>query len=94
MFKIKTMNSISPVGLEALEKLGCSVGADIEAPDGMLIRSADLHEYKFDESLLGIARAGAASAAGAGTKINNIKRRREKICHLSYSAHCPLTTAL
>lgn len=59
MFKIKTMNSISPVGLEALEKLGCSVGADIEAPDGMLIRSADLHEYKFDESLLGIARAGA-----------------------------------
>ncbi len=59
MFKIKTMNSISPVGLEALEKLGCAVGADIEAPDGMLIRSADLHEYKFDESLLGIARAGA-----------------------------------
>ena len=59
MFKIKTMNSISPVGLEVLEKLGCAVGADIEAPDGMLIRSADLHEYKFDESLLGIARAGA-----------------------------------
>ena len=59
MFKIKTMNSISPVGLEALEKLGCAVGADIEAPDGMLIRSADLHEYNFDESLLGIARAGA-----------------------------------
>ncbi len=38
MFKIKTMNSISPVGLEALEKLGCAVGADIVAPVGMLLR--------------------------------------------------------
>ena len=59
MFKIKTMNSISPVGLETLKKLGCAVSAEETNPDGMLIRSADLHSYEFNPELLGIARAGA-----------------------------------
>lgn len=59
MFKIKTMNAISPVGLNTLERLGCAVSADETAPDGMLIRSADLHEYEFNPELLAIARAGA-----------------------------------
>ena len=59
MFKIKTMNAISPVGLETLEKLGCAVSAEETNPDGMLIRSADLHNYAFNPELLGIARAGA-----------------------------------
>ena len=59
MFEIKTMNSISPMGLEVLEKRGCRVGPDIEKPQAMLIRSADLHEYPFNEELLCIARAGA-----------------------------------
>ena len=59
MFKIKTMNAISPVGLETLEKLGCAVSAEETNPDGMLIRSADLHSYEFNPELLGIARAGA-----------------------------------
>ena len=43
MFDIKTMNAISPVGIETLEKLGCNVGKDVARPVGMLIRSADLH---------------------------------------------------
>ena len=59
MFKIKTMNSISPLGIEALERRGCAVGADIEAPDALLIRSAELHGAAFNEELLCIARAGA-----------------------------------
>lgn len=59
MFKIKTMNTISPVGLDTLKKLGCVVSAEEERPDGMLIRSADLHDYEFNPELLGIARAGA-----------------------------------
>ena len=59
MFKIKIMNSISPVGIETLERCGCQVGKDIENPNGMLIRSADLHGYPLNEELLGIARAGA-----------------------------------
>jgi len=59
MFDIKTMNSISLAGIEVLEKYGCTVGKEVENPHGMLIRSADLHEYEFNPELLGIARAGA-----------------------------------
>ena len=59
MFDIKTMNSISLAGIEVLEKYGCNVGKEVENPHGMLIRSADLHEYEFNPELLGIARAGA-----------------------------------
>ena len=59
MFKIKTMNTISGQGIGVLEKRGCEVGAAVENPDGLLIRSADLHGYDFGENLLGIARAGA-----------------------------------
>ncbi len=59
MFKIKTMNAISPFGIERLEKYGCEVGKDVDAPDGMLIRSANLHGYEFGENMLAIARAGS-----------------------------------
>jgi len=59
MFDIKTMNAISPAGLEVLEKRGCNVGADVAAPQGLLIRSADVHGYEFNDELLAIARAGA-----------------------------------
>ena len=59
MFKIRTMNSISEHGTGALEKRGCLVGPDVEAPDGLLIRGADLHGRQFNPELLAIARAGA-----------------------------------
>jgi len=59
MFKIKTMNAISPAGLEVLERKGCDVSAEMQQPQGMLIRSADLHNYEFNDGLLAIARAGA-----------------------------------
>ena len=59
MFNIKTMNTISPAGIDALEKKGCTVGEDLENPDGLLIRSAKLHGVELPESVLAIARAGA-----------------------------------
>ena len=59
MFDIKTMNTISEAGVAALEKRGCNVGADVEKPQGLLIRSADLHQMEFGPELLAIARAGA-----------------------------------
>ena len=59
MYTIKTLNAISPVGLAKLNKnlFDVSVGAD--APDGILVRSADLLNTTFNENLLAIARAGA-----------------------------------
>ena len=59
MYKIQTMNKISPAGIAALEKYGCRVGETLDNPSGLLLRSADLHEASFPESLLAIARAGA-----------------------------------
>ncbi len=59
MFNIKTINNISPVGLDKLRGYGCTVGEDIAAPDGIIVRSADMHAYEFNPELLGIARAGA-----------------------------------
>ena len=61
MFKIRTMNAISEHGTAALEKRGCEVGPKVENPDGLLIRSADLHEAVFNPELLAIARAGAGT---------------------------------
>lgn len=59
MFKIKTMNTISPLGTQILENHGCEVGQQVEDPDAMLIRSANLHDTEFSDKLLCIGRAGA-----------------------------------
>lgn len=61
MFEIQTMNAISPSGIEVLEKKGCRVGPEVEQPQALLIRSADLHEYAFPPQLLAIGRAGAGT---------------------------------
>lgn len=59
MYNIKTINNISPAGTDKLKKYGCNVGADIENPDGIIVRSADMHSYVPGDKLVGIARAGA-----------------------------------
>ena len=59
MFNIKTINNISPVGLEKLHKFGCNVSADIENPDGIIVRSADMHSFELNPELMAVARAGA-----------------------------------
>ncbi len=61
MFKIRTMNTISPLGTQILEKHGCEVGSQVENPDALLIRSADLHSTEFWPELLCIGRAGAGT---------------------------------
>ena len=42
MYKIRTMNAISPLGISILEKHGCAVKPDIENPEALLIRSAEV----------------------------------------------------
>ncbi len=61
MFNIRTMNAISPSGIEVLEQKGCTVGPDVEDAQALLIRSADLHSSPLPESLLAIGRAGAGT---------------------------------
>ena len=52
MFTIKTLNAISPVGLAKLNKNFFDVSVDTDAPDGILVRSADLLNTTFNDGLL------------------------------------------
>ena len=58
MYRIKTFNKISPVGLSRFDPDLYSVGDDLTSEDGILVRSAKLQDYEFPDNLLGIARAG------------------------------------
>lgn len=59
MFDILTLNKIAECGLNRLDKSRYNVGDSIENPNGIIVRSASMHEYEMPESLLAIARAGA-----------------------------------
>ena len=61
MFRIKTLNKISNVGLAELDPTRFQVGDDVENEDGILVRSAKMHDYEFPEHLRAIARAGAGT---------------------------------
>ena len=61
MYKIKTLNSISHVGLDTLEKTKYIVSDEIDNPDAILVRSAKMHDYDFNPELLCISRAGAGT---------------------------------
>ena len=59
MFNIKTLNKISPSGLNRFDKTKSTYGDDIENPDAIMVRSAKMHEMEFGSSLVAIGRAGA-----------------------------------
>ena len=61
MYNIKTYNKISKIGLNEFDSSKYSISDDAVNPVGAIVRSAALHEEKFDESLLAIARAGAGT---------------------------------
>ena len=61
MFEIKTMNNIAQQGLDELAAHGLTLNKDAEDPDGLLIRSAKLHDAVFGDRLLAIARAGVGT---------------------------------
>ena len=60
-FRIRVLNRISPRGLERLPPPRYLVGADVDRPHALLLRSADLHRAELPDSLLAVARAGAGT---------------------------------
>lgn len=64
---IQLLNKIAAVGLDQLDD-NYNVGENIENPDGIMVRSAVMHEMEFAPSLKAIARAGAG--------VNNIPIER------------------
>ena len=59
MYRIKTLNKISSTGLNRLDRTRFEVGDEVANENGILVRSAKMHDMSFDKSLLAIARAGA-----------------------------------
>jgi D-3-phosphoglycerate dehydrogenase / 2-oxoglutarate reductase len=58
--KVLTLNAISARGLARLPE-HYIVGGDIADPDGILVRSANMHEMEIPASVRAIARAGAGT---------------------------------
>ena len=61
MYRIKTLNKISPAGLSVLDQTRYTISTDVENEDGILVRSADMHDYAFPDALRAVARAGAGT---------------------------------
>ena len=61
MFKIQTLNNISPLGLERLPRGSYEVASEIGSPDAVLVRSADMHKLEIPASVKAIGRAGAGT---------------------------------
>lgn len=58
MYKIGTLNKISPVGLARLTD-EYTVTEDVQEANGIILRSYNMHEMEFSDNLLAIGRAGA-----------------------------------
>ena len=59
MKNIKTMNKIAKIGLDELDKNIFNISDDIDNPDGIMVRSASLHDMEFGSELKAIVRCGA-----------------------------------
>ena len=59
--KVLVLNQISARGLARLPVERYAVGAELAAPDALLVRSADLHKREIAASVQAIGRAGAGT---------------------------------
>lgn len=58
MYKVKTINNISPACMGVLKKDKYVVGDDLEDPEVIFVRASNLLDYDFGPKLLCVARAG------------------------------------
>lgn len=61
MFRIKTYNNIAEAGLDTFPRAQYEVGSSIESADGILLRSAKLHDEPLADTVKAVARAGAGT---------------------------------
>lgn len=59
MYKILTLNNISPIGLDRLPRDQYEVASEIQHPDAVLVRSQNMHGMALPSTLKAIGRAGA-----------------------------------
>lgn len=59
--EILTLNKIAACGLDLLDKNVFSISDDAKNPDGIILRSFNMHETELGDNLKAIARAGAGT---------------------------------
>jgi D-3-phosphoglycerate dehydrogenase len=59
VFKVQTLNNISVRGLERLPRERYEIASTLIDPHAILVRSANMHDMPFADSLLAVGRAGA-----------------------------------
>ena len=64
MYKIQTLNNISAAGLDRLPRDRYEISSEFRQPDGILVRSHNMHGMEIPASLKAVGRAG--------TGVNNI----------------------
>ncbi len=60
-YRVLVLNQIATVGLKRLPHEQYTVGKDVQNPDAILVRSADMHTIDIPASVRAIARAGAGT---------------------------------
>ncbi|MBQ7319153.1 MAG: phosphoglycerate dehydrogenase [Clostridia bacterium] len=65
---IQLLNKIAKVGTDKLDPAKYTLATEVANPDGIMVRSAVMHDMTFGDNLLAIARAGAG--------VNNIPVER------------------
>ena len=58
MFKVKTLNHVSPSCMEVMTPERYEISDTMENPDAIFVRATDMHNYEFNPALRCIARAG------------------------------------
>jgi D-3-phosphoglycerate dehydrogenase / 2-oxoglutarate reductase len=58
-YRILTLNNISARGLERLPRERYEIASDLDRPDAVLVRSADMHSIPIPDTLRAVGRAGA-----------------------------------
>lgn len=58
MYDILTLNKISQIGLKELDSK-YTISDSCENPDGIIVRSAAMHDFAFSDKTVAVARAGA-----------------------------------
>lgn len=61
MFKIQTLNNIAAIGLNEFDKKKYSLSNHFETPDGIILRSYNMHDLDVSESVVVVGRAGVGT---------------------------------
>ena len=59
MYKIQTLNKISPIGLDLFPRDDYEIASEIVNPDAIVLRSFKMHDMEIPKSVKSVARAGA-----------------------------------